>query len=206
LKLIASLSLRSRIINLPSFLLDVDLNAQHLFLASSTGAVQDTIMPRPTPTPRLNIPAYKSASFFTVNGDSSSPYPPSSPSIADSDDDASTTSTAGLRTSIATLSEAKLRAILIKLADSNPRFQRAIAKEVAYAQTFDESSPTTPTNHKMRKSHRPRPRPSRKDTSAAPCSRKRKVIPTHVACEAEYVYHPGMWINLRSRHTLLIIS
>ncbi|KAJ3514662.1 hypothetical protein NLJ89_g2250 [Agrocybe chaxingu] len=120
---------------------------------------------------------------------SPSPYPPSSPSVTSDDEDIEPLS--GLRSSIAALSETKLRAILLKLADSNPRFQRAITKEVAYAQPLVDSPPTTPTNAKHHRKRRSKTRNHCKNLSGASTpSRKLTLAPAHLD-EAEFAYHPG---------------
>ncbi|KAF8150911.1 hypothetical protein B0H34DRAFT_801820 [Crassisporium funariophilum] len=129
--------------------------------------------------------------------DSPSPYPPSSPS-ADSDGEYSPPpSNMGLRTSIATVPESRLRAIMVKLADSNPRFQRAIMKELAYAQPFGDSPPTTPTATRQRKSRRSKTRRNCKNLSVSTVTpvpmfqRKRSVVALQPLYQDDCVYHPG---------------
>ncbi|EDR08358.1 uncharacterized protein LACBIDRAFT_296896 [Laccaria bicolor S238N-H82] len=121
--------------------------------------------------------------------DSASPYPPTT----DSDSDcASEPSNLGLRTSIAAVPEAKLRAILLKLADSNPRFHRAIIKEVAAVLPFNDSPPTTPT---MARHRRPR-RKSRRESKTHGMSHKaahhdeRRITVKEEEREVSG-YHPG---------------
>jgi hypothetical protein len=130
--------------------------------------------------------------------DSASPYPPTT----DSDSDcASEHSNLGLRTSIAAVPEAKLRAILLKLADSNPRFHRAIIKEVAAALPFNDSPPTTPT---MAKHRRPR-RKSRRESKTHGMSHKaaqhdeRRITVKEGEREVSG-YHPGVCCPFELRH------
>ncbi|PPQ88474.1 hypothetical protein CVT25_011920 [Psilocybe cyanescens] len=110
-----------------------------------------------------------SANSFSGNDfDSPSPYPPSSPSLGDSDDDLllAQSSRATFRSSLASVPESTLRSIVVKLADSNPRFQRAIIKELAYINP--DSPPTTPTI--ARTAHRGKNRRNCKNLSVAMAS------------------------------------
>ncbi|CAA7266804.1 unnamed protein product [Cyclocybe aegerita] len=125
---------------------------------------------------------------------SPSPYPPSSPSVTSDDEDMEPLSKASLRSSIMALSETKLRAILLKLADSNPRFQRAITKEVAYAQPLLDSPPTTPTNATHHRKRRSKTRNHCKSLSGASTPSQSKRKPTLALAhldEAAFAYHPG---------------
>ena len=64
----------------------------------------------------------------------------------------------GLRASIATVPDSKLRAIMIKLAENSPQFHRTIMKELAQvsAESPADSPLTTPTIAKIRKPERRR--------------------------------------------------
>ncbi|RXW25553.1 hypothetical protein EST38_g372 [Candolleomyces aberdarensis] len=100
----------------------------------------------------------ETSSYYTISDhdyelerDSPSPYPPSTPSLdSDSDEDSTTgaphLANAVLRSSIAGLPEYRLRDIVLRLADKNPMFRRAIQREVAFLcdQELD-TPPATPT-------------------------------------------------------------
>ncbi|KDR78785.1 hypothetical protein GALMADRAFT_1268985 [Galerina marginata CBS 339.88] len=132
---------------------------------------------------------------FEYDYDPISPYPPSSPSAdSDMEDCHFLASNATLRTSIASIPESRLRSIVIKLADSNPRFHRAIVKELAFAST--DSPPTTPTNPKPYKSRRNRTRRNRNCkglsvSTQVPYLYKRKVASSQSLAQTECIYHPG---------------
>jgi hypothetical protein len=126
--------------------------------------------------------------------DSTSPYPPSSPSSSDSEYDREPThTTAYLRSSIAILPEAKLRNLMLKLASRDLHFQRAISKELSQIVTEPSpTTPTTPTPAKQRKWHR-KPRQNVKNLSI---STKSFCALAQVQHEVEYMYHPGISIPL----------
>jgi hypothetical protein len=121
--------------------------------------------------------------------DSSSPYPATSPSSSDSEYDRDSTHTSTyLRSSIGILPEEKLRHLMLKLANRDPRFHRAIMKELSRIETDPApTTPTTPTPTKQRKWHRK----SRQNM-------KSLTIATNPLCalsqghhEIDYMYHPG---------------
>lgn len=119
--------------------------------------------------------------------DSTSPYPPSSPSSSDFEcDRESTHSTAYLHSSIAILPEAELRSLMLKLAGRDPNFQRAIMKELSHIEAeFSPTIPTTPTPAKQRKWHRK----SRRNVKNLSISTKSLCAQLHH--EIECTYHPG---------------
>lgn len=160
----------------------------------------------PSP-PRLNTTAINiSSGPFPDRGfDSPSPYPPSSPSTDSEDDERPDRLSTGVRASIAAIPESKLRSIMVKLADSNPRFQRAIMKELTYAHPFGDSPPTTPTNAKQRKAHRNKSRRNCKglsvSTQDAPVRGYRRALELaelEVPYQNELVYHPGPFLHAHS--------
>jgi len=117
--------------------------------------------------------------------DSTSPYPPSSPTSSDFEEP--THATTYLRSSIALLPAAKLRGLLLQLSNRDARFQRAIMKELSCMETdASPTTPTTPTLAKQRKWHR-KARPNVKNLS----------ISTKSLCalsrlhDDECMYHPG---------------
>jgi len=154
------------------------------------------------PPPRPNMPAFNisSAPFPDRSLDSPSPYPPSSPSSDSEDDERPDHLSVGVRASIAAIPESKLRSIMMKLADSNPRFQRAIMKELTYVQSFVDSPPTTPTNAKQRKARRNYKglSVSTRDVSIRGHKRGLDVAELEVPCQNEFVYHPGSSLHTHS--------
>jgi len=149
-----------------------------------------------TPRP-LNMAMFNLTSTFS-DYISSFPYPPSSPS-------ADEYSSLALRASLATVPDSKLRAIMVKLAESSPQFHRAIMKELGYAQARGESPPTTPTtptpaNPKTRRSewYRSKPRPQHKtptvSTQTPIHNHKRHIsTATEASFRSDCVYHPGQF-------------
>lgn len=109
-------------------------------------------------TPKHNMARLDMSSLGTskFHYDLSSPSPPASELYVDSSDEEDLpafSNMRNLRSSIADLPDAKLRAILVKLADTNSRFRRAITKEVACARVGGDSSPlSTTSSPKRRKS------------------------------------------------------
>ena len=124
-----------------------------------------------------------------------SSYPPTSPSGESSDEeDLPPTSKTSLRSSIAELPDAKLRAILVKLVDTNPRFQRAITKELASARVVGDSPPlSAPTSPRARRS---KPRQRAKTIPEAQIQ-----LPALPPLHEEPVYHPG-----RSRPAITVVA
>ncbi|KAF8813392.1 hypothetical protein BYT27DRAFT_7084474 [Phlegmacium glaucopus] len=119
------------------------------------------------------------------------PYPPSSPSAGEC-------SSLALRASVAAVPDSKLRAIMVKLAESSPQFHRAIVKELGYAQVTRESPPTTPTTPKTPKSEKRRSRPRRQhktltiSTQTPNHNHKRHIsTATEASFLSDCVYHPG---------------
>lgn len=114
-----------------------------------------------------------------------SSYPPTSPSVDSSDEeDLPPTSKTSLRSSIAELPDAKLRAILVKLVDTNPRFQRAITKELACARVAGDSPPmSAPPSPNARRSK------TRQRAKTVPEAQIR--LPALPPFHEEPVYHPG---------------
>lgn len=118
-----------------------------------------------------------------------SSYLPASPPVSDSDD-GFTLPISYLYASIITLPEVELRSMIMKLADSSPRFQRAIMKELSQIQTITDAEPptvsTTPSTKQGKKrrlkSHR-NPKNLTLSTGSV-----RVVSQTH---QLDYVYHPG---------------
>lgn len=154
----------------------------------------------PSP-PRLDMTAINRSSTFADRGfDSPSPYPPSSPSTDSDSDDDEKHNHLGVRASIAAIPETVLRSIMVKLANSNPRFQRAILKELTSAQPFVDSSPTTPTSTKQRKARRSKPRRNCKGLSVsthdahAHGHRRNSEVDDSQALpyQNEGAYHPGL--------------
>jgi hypothetical protein len=150
------------------------------------------------PPPRLNMATVNTSSApFTNRGfDSPSPYPPSSSTDSSTDDDEKPHYlSGGIRASIATIPESKLRSIMVKLADTNPRFQRAIMKELTYAQPLGDSPPTTPTTAKQRKARRSKPRRNCKglsvSTQNAHANGHKHGYRSSLEIQNEPVYHPG---------------
>ena len=122
----------------------------------------------------------------------SSPYPPSSPSSSDFEYDRESHCTAYLRSSIAILPEEKLRDVMLKLANSDRRFQRAMMKEVSRLEVDPSpTTPTTPTPAKQRKWHR-KLRQNVKDLTISTDSLRALSQMHH---EIEYMYHPGAFIE-----------
>jgi len=143
-----------------------------------------------------------------IDRDSPSPYPPSTPDF-DSDDEGalpSSLASYGLRASIAALTDRRLRDIVLRLADSNIQFRRALQREVAFLEELD-TPPTTPTTPMH--SHR-RPKTKRASRSRKSRSSSRKAVapkatpgtgnsiltefplPPDGNTSGNCVYHPGM--------------
>ncbi len=128
-----------------------------------------------------------------------SSYPPPSPAGESSDEeDLPPTSKTSLRSSIAELPDAKLRAILVKLVDTNPRFQRAITKELASARVVGVSPPmSAPSSPRARRS---KPRQRAKTIPEAQIQ-----LPALPPLQEEPVYHPGRsWPAITVMPLLLI--
>lgn len=160
----------------------------------------------PSP-PRLTMPGINvySTPFPDRGFDSPSPYPPSSPSTDSETDERPAHLSTSVRASIAAIPESKLRSIMVKLADSNPRFQRAIMRELTYAQPFGDSPPTTPTNAKPRKARRNKSRRNCKGLSVsiqdAPVRGHRRALELaelEAPYQNELVYHPGSFLHAHS--------
>ena len=103
-------------------------------------------------------------------------------------------SSPGLRASVAAVRGSKLRAILIKLAESSPQFHRAVMKEL---QDSEESSPTSP---KIRSPQRRRSKSgSHRETltisAKTPIHNHKRHIGTATerSYQSECVYHPGQF-------------
>ncbi|KAF8199732.1 hypothetical protein BJ912DRAFT_663547 [Pholiota molesta] len=157
------------------------------------------MMPKPATSVRLDM-AFIHASSVHSHGshafDSPSPYPPSSPSTDSSDaEDLPRISKTSLRYSIAELPESKLRSILFKLAGSSPRFEHAIRKELALAQSSGDSPPMTPTTSKPRKASRKQSHQEFGDVEVATpehlAQQGRTGSPSLTRIQEDFVYHPG---------------
>ncbi|TFK35574.1 hypothetical protein BDQ12DRAFT_687992 [Crucibulum laeve] len=124
--------------------------------------------------------------------DSPSLYPSSSPSEDENSDMEiqPSLSAFSIRASIATVSESQLRAIIAKLADGNPRFQRAISKELS--STLGESPPLSPTTKKRRKRVRHRSRRVVVDKCVNCGQRLNLGSGEYETDEEECSYHPGV--------------
>ena len=120
-----------------------------------------------------------------------SPYPSSSPST----DSEVEYSSPGMRASIAAVPDSTLRAIMIKLAESNPQFHRAIMRELA--QASGESPLTTPTTPKVRKPERRRSKRHHKALTVStqtPIRNNQRHITSNVTerlYQSGCVYHSG---------------
>ena len=122
---------------------------------------------------------------------STSPYPPSSPSSSDFEyDRESSYTTSSLRSSIAILPEATLRNLMLKLANRDTRFQRAITKELSRIDP-SPTTPTTPTATKQRKWHRK----TGQHVKNLSISTNSLCPPSQEHHEIEYVYHPGTFFQ-----------
>jgi len=159
----------------------------------------------------LDIPAMKTRRSQVSGRESASPYPPSSPSVEDSDfEDAlwsQSPTTNSLRAFIARIPESQLRSIIVKLADNNSHFERAITKELADGPALPSSdvlntSPSTPTGRKPRTFRRSKTRRSRKELSVNvsmfseswPQKDMQSAVMrarTRTGREGVYSYHPG---------------
>lgn len=101
---------------------------------------------RATSTATVNLTLLQSDDEHEYES-SLSPYPPSTPSIAgesDAESDAtptSSTQSTSLHTSIASISEFQLRAIVVKLAADSPDFRRAVKKELLKSPTVVAITP-----------------------------------------------------------------
>lgn len=119
--------------------------------------------------------------------DSPSPYPSALPPISDSDDEY-TLSMSCLYTSISILPQAELRNIILRLAGSSPRFQRAIIKELSHVQTCADAELPAVSTAKQGRKRRPKSRRNPKNLSlSAEFSRDISQIHHQLEC----VYHPG---------------
>lgn len=145
-------------------------------------------------------------SFLSDNDyGSPSPYPPSS-SPSDSDVDHSIPRiTSILRTSITSVSEAHLRAIMIKLADNDPHFQHAIMNELSNLAAFDTPpvAPITPTPRgktyrRVPRHRKPSVRNSKPVDYNSPPQEENAVI-------GKTIYHPGE-LCLRHSSSMSIID
>lgn len=164
----------------------------------------------------------ETSSYYTISDhdyerDSPSPYPPSTPSLDSDSDEEPTTSTPhlaniALRSSIAALPEYRLQDIVLRLADKNPAFRRAIQKEVAFLRDQDlDTPPATPTtplhSRKSKRAGTGRPsksRATRRTTKASLASNQgtrsedaSMTVPPTVLNTTQglddCVYHPGTW-------------
>ncbi|KAF9479985.1 hypothetical protein BDN70DRAFT_920858 [Pholiota conissans] len=160
-------------------------------------------MPTRKASIRLDMSSVHASSFHSRDFDPSSPYPPSSPSTDSSDaEDLPRNSKTSLRSSIAELSETRLRSILLKLAGSNPRFERAIRKEIALTHTSGDSPPLTPTSPKPRRVQRHKHRRSCREIQIATQEEPMLQHPGTVSPslhftrlqeeQDEFWYHPGV--------------
>lgn len=136
------------------------------------------------------------ANNFSGNAfDSPSSYPPSTPSLGDSDDETllPPTTKAAFRSSLASVSESTLRSIVAKLADSNPYFQNAIMRELSHLDT--DSAPTTPITPKRmprRKNRRNRKNLLLSTTSSSTHQRRSMSLSSDSPSEPDdSLYHPG---------------
>lgn len=141
-------------------------------------------------SPRLNI------STIAKPLGSNLPYSSSSPPI-DSEVEYSFRT---LRASIAALPDSKLRAIMIKLAESSPQFHRSLMKELGYAQTSGEPSPASPTSPTTPTARRPEKRRSKLThhktltiSTQSPIHNPKRHISTatETSSQSDCVYHPG---------------
>ena len=126
-----------------------------------------------------------------------SDFDSSYPSSASTDSDVEYSSP-GLRASIAAVPDSKLRAIMIKLAESSPQFHRTIMKELA--QASGESPLTTPTTPKIRKPERRRSKhrshhKSLTVSTPTPFRNHQRHIgnATERIYQSGYVYHSGQF-------------
>ncbi|KAF9546970.1 hypothetical protein CPC08DRAFT_648885 [Agrocybe pediades] len=131
--------------------------------------------------------------------DSTSPYPPSSPSVESELENAdhtwSHTMISSLRSSIANIPESELRSLIVRLANKDLHFQRAIREELTCSLPLDSSasvSPTTPT-HKRHKARRNRiPRHNKEITISRKSSWSDDNLKTpRRATKPKICFHPG---------------
>ena len=101
----------------------------------------------------------------------------------------------GLRASVAAVPDSKLRAIMIKLAESSPHFHRTIMKELGSAQDSAESLPTTPTTPKAYNPQRRRSKRGSHHKTLTISTQTPIHNPKRTGRERSYqsdcVYHPG---------------
>jgi hypothetical protein len=152
---------------------------------------------KPTSRAPLKNSDYYLSEESTTYG-SHSPYPPSVTS-SDSETDSNITHTLSevhhLHASIATISERRLREIMVRLVNRNPGFKHAVAKEL---------SPYTPSASPIRRKPRKSGRPGSSDTmiperKCAKCGKyvryaKGRTYLPHEKC----AFHPGktIWLAL----------
>jgi hypothetical protein len=113
----------------------------------------------------------------------------------------------GLRASVAAVPDSKLRAIMIKLAESSPHFHRTIMKELGCAKTSAESSPTTPTTPKICNPQRRRSKRGHHKTltiSTQTPIRNPKRTGRERSYQSDCVYHPGQFAFVKILFKLLL--
>jgi len=119
----------------------------------------------------------------------------SGPSSSPTTDSEVECSSPGLRASVAAVRGSKLRAILIKLAESSPQFHRAVMKELACAEDSEESSPTSPKirGPQRRRSKSGSHRKTLTISATTPIRNHKRQISTATerSYQSECVYHPG---------------
>jgi hypothetical protein len=126
---------------------------------------------------------------------SPSPYFSALPAISDSDDEY-TLSMSCLHTSISILPEAELRNMLLRLAGSNPRIQRAIIKELSHVQTCaDAELPAVSTAPSARHGRKRRLKSRRNPKNLSLSAEFSREI-SQIHHQLECVYHPGAILRL----------
>ncbi|KAF5327809.1 hypothetical protein D9619_004719 [Psilocybe cf. subviscida] len=143
-----------QLLDLGPLSLELPTKREHTYSLSILRPLSRSLSPPPSTEPFPTLHPYPPSSVFDTPSDSD-----------DSDDSDAPLPPSGLRTSVAALPESKLRRIMVKLAASNPRFHRAIMKELACAREFTGDAVDTPpeTPIKAGREQRRRKRHARKE-------------------------------------------
>ncbi|KAF9007527.1 hypothetical protein BDQ17DRAFT_1350822 [Cyathus striatus] len=124
-----------------------------------------------------------------------SAYPPSTPSVSDTEPDFDPEDTPHtLKTALSMVSESQLRALVLKLAESSPRFQHAIEKELSFSPPVKGTSSPVLKPSRRNKSRRQRgsTKSARSPVRCIDCGQRPETALTYESDGDECVYHPGV--------------
>lgn len=165
------------------------------------------------PHPR-DLPQLQTSNLHPLSDpeyDCTSPYPPSSPSTCPESDEPVSPDQINLRASISNLSDSKLRTILVRLAESDPRFYQAIAKEVlTVTDPLPENQPAKLTPKRQRsRARRNHKRLSLSSADALRCAHMQEtqlVRGQMTDADEETAYHPGTVLSRYRQRPPFIVN